>query len=324
MTTLSYHHTVNVLQAMNLAADGPFLRSEWLRLLEDRAEKVLVAVAEKDDRSVALVFADHGRRLDSLTNWYSFTWAPIGTDQELVEELARKLRRGRSRIVMSPVPGEAGEAENLAQAFRAAGWQVQLDRCDHNHVLAVRGRSFAEYWETRPGPVRTTLKRKAKKVDVAIHTDFNPTDWADYESIYAESWKPEEGDPRLLRQFAEDEAAAGRMRFAVAKHMGEPVAAQFWTVENGTAFIHKLAHLESMKALSAGTTLSAALFEHVIDIDSVDLVDFGTGNDPYKRDWMEEDRPRYRIDCLNPTSLRAWPALAKRMLTRLAPGNAQS
>jgi CelD/BcsL family acetyltransferase involved in cellulose biosynthesis len=68
------------------------------------------------------------------------------------------------------------------------------------------------------------------------------------------------------------------------------VAAQFWTVDGGTAWIHKLAHLDSAKPLSAGTTLSAALFAHVIDRDRVTWVDFGTGDDPYKRDWMEQVR----------------------------------
>ena len=87
-------------------------------------------------------------------------------------------------------------------------------------------------------------------------------------------------------------------------------------VENGTAYIHKLAHRESAKPLSAGTTLSAALFERVIDVDNVDLVDFGTGNDAYKSDWMEVDRQRFRIDCLDPKQPRAWPALAKRLLAR--------
>ena len=56
--------------------------------------------------------------------------------------------------------------------------------------------------------------------------------------------------------------------------------------------------------------------ERVIDGDKVDLIDFGTGNDPYKADWMEMDRPRYRIDCLDPKQPRAWPALAKRALAR--------
>ncbi len=52
--------------------------------------------------------------------------------------------------------------------------------------------------------------------------------------------------------------------------------------------------------LSAGTTLTAALFAHVIDRDRVELVDFGTGDDPYKRDWMEQVRPRYRLACWSP------------------------
>jgi hypothetical protein len=320
VTTVSYHKTVNALQAMNFVQTGPFARAGWLALLEERAERVLVAAAEKDGRRAALCFADHGDRLDALTNWYSFTWAPHGDDAELLAELARRLRRGRSRIVMAPVPGETGDATRLERAFRASGWRVERTLCDHNHVLEVAGRSFADYWNSRPGQMRTTLKRKARKVDVEILTEFDADAWAAYEAIYAASWKPEEGDPVLLRRFAEAEAAEGRMRLGIARHQGEPVAAQFWTVEDGTAFIHKLAHLEAMKHLSAGTTLSAALFERAIDADQVALIDFGTGNDPYKRDWMEADRPRYRIDCLNPGSLSAWPALVKRLFTRLAAG----
>jgi CelD/BcsL family acetyltransferase involved in cellulose biosynthesis len=62
--------------------------------------------------------------------------------------------------------------------------------------------------------------------------------------------------------------------------------------------------------------LSAALFQHVIDWDRVTLVDFGTGDQSYKADWMEAVRPRYRIDCLNPATPRAWAPLAKRILSR--------
>ena len=35
-------------------------------------------------------------------------------------------------------------------------------------MLPVEGRSFAEYWAARPGKMRTTLKRKARKVEVKI------------------------------------------------------------------------------------------------------------------------------------------------------------
>ena len=103
----------------------------------------------------------------------------------------------------------------------------------------------------------------------------------------------------------------------IASHDGIPVAVQLWTVDAGTAFIHKLAYLESAKSLSAGTTLSAALFEHVIDTDRVALVDFGTGDEPYKADWMNAVRPRYRIDCLDMRAPPAWLDLARLAASRL-------
>ncbi len=95
------------------------------------------------------------------------------------------------------------------------------------------------------------------------------------------------------------------------------MAAQFWTVENGIAYIHKLAHRTGARSLSPGTTLSAALFAHVIDVDHVTLVDFGTGDDPYKRDWMEAVRTRWRLTCLRPGDPRNWPAIGKAMMRKL-------
>jgi hypothetical protein len=162
--------------------------------------------------------------------------------------------------------------------------------------------------------LRTTLKRKAAKVSVEILEQFEPEAWAAYEAIYAASWKPEEGAPQFLRHFAEAEGAAGRLRLGLARANGQVVAAQFWTVEGGTAWIHKLAHLPDATGLSPGTVLTAALVEQAIDRDRVATIDFGTGNDPYKRDWMEVVRPRYRIDALNRANPRAWPHLARRLL----------
>jgi CelD/BcsL family acetyltransferase involved in cellulose biosynthesis len=124
----------------------------------------------------------------------------------------------------------------------------------------------------------------------------------------------------MLRAFAEQEGAAGRLRLGVVRHQGNPVAAQLWTVESGVAYIHKLAHLEEAKPLSAGTVLTAALMEHTIDRDRVSLVDFGTGDDGYKRDWMEAVRPRWRLTCLDPRNPRVWPALVKAALRQLASG----
>lgn len=321
MIEARYHDSVNVLQALSASqAAAPFERAEWFALLAETGLVPLVAMASDAGETAALALTETGGRITPLRNWYSFTWrelAPPGeAGDRLLEAIARQLRARGWRVTLEPVPGEDGSADRLARAFRAAGWQVAVEPCDINHVLPVRGRSFAEYWDTRPGPLRTTLKRKAKKVEVEVLTRFDDSVWADYEAIYAASWKPAEDQPAMLRAFAQSEGAAGRLRLGIARADGIAVAAQCWTVENGIAYIHKLAHLESHKPLSAGTTLTAALFQHVIDTDRVDLVDFGTGDQSYKADWMEAVRTRFRIDCLNPARPTAWPALAKRLLRR--------
>jgi len=314
-----YHNSVNVLQALSAnTPTAPFDRAEWFALLAATGLVPLIAVASDADNTAALVLTEHEGRIAPLRNWYSFTWralAPTGTvGDHLLQALAHGLKARGYRATFEPVPGEAGAAEQLARAFRQAGWQVAVNECDTNHVLPVAGRSFADYWDTRPGALRTTLKRKSKRVETEVLTRFDPAVWAEYEAIYAASWKPAEDHPAMLRAFAQAEGAAGRLRLGVARAAGQAVAAQCWTVENSIAYIHKLAHLESRKSLSAGTTLSAALFAHVIDIDKVALVDFGTGNQSYKADWMEAVRPRFRIDCLNPARPRSWVPLAKRML----------
>lgn len=331
MIEARYHGSVDVLQALSAEGLGgeacaPFDRPEWFALLADTGLAPLVAVAREGEAVAALALTEAGGRIAPLRNWYSFTWRPLvapgPAGDRLLEALARGLKARGHRVTMEPVPGEDGSAERLAGAFRAAGWRVALEPCDTNHVLALRGRSFAQYWESRPGALRSTVKRKQGKVDCEVFTRFDEAAWAAYEAIYAASWKPAEDQPAMLRAFAKAEGAAGRLRLGVARADGVAVAAQCWTVEDSTAYIHKLAHLESHRHLSAGTILSAALFAHVIDTDRVALVDFGTGEAAYKADWMEETRPRFRIDCLDPAAPRAWPALLKRMWRRMTAARA--
>jgi hypothetical protein len=228
----------------------------------------------------------------------------------LLAALTRSLAAAGA-VRLAPMPESAGEA--LAAAFRASGWIGTLEACDTNHILELNGRSFDAYWAARPGALRETVRRKGGKgiVSLRIETSFSAADWDAYEAIYARSWKPEEGNPAFLRRFAMAESAAGALRMGMAVIGGEPVAAQFWTVEGGTAWIHKLAHDEASRKHSPGTLLSAALFRHVIDVDRVHTVDFGTGDNPYKRDWMEAARPRYALSFYRPAAISHWPQLAK-------------
>ncbi|MFM6832453.1 MAG: GNAT family N-acetyltransferase [Novosphingobium sp.] len=310
-----YHASLKEAQAdprlAALACASPFERLEWLALLAEECldpAKAHVTAAVDGEGLAILPWRDAGGHVEALANWYNFFVKPCG-DVSLFVGLVKALPHGRATFA----PMAHDDADMLAAAFRKAGWIVLSEPCDANHVLPVNGRSFAEYWAARPGALRETVRRKGKKGDVSLRiaTEFSDADWAAYEAVYNLSWKPGEGSPDFLRKWAQMDGAVGRLRLGIAEIGGEPVAAQFWTVEGGTAFIHKLAHDERYRKQSPGTLLTGAMFEHVIDRDRVDLVDFGTGDDPYKRDWMEAVRTRYRVRAWKPSAVRHWPSLLR-------------
>ena len=59
--------------------------------------------------------------------------------------------------------------------------------------------------------------------------------------------------------------------------------------------LHKLAHDESALALSPGTVLTALMIRHLLNEDDVLELDFGRGDDPYKRNWAGLRRQRRGI-----------------------------
>lgn len=255
--------------------------------------------------------------LTALASWYTLAFRPVfaGAPDDamklrLLTAIARRLRaRLRiERIALAPVPVEDGSAALLADAFRRAGWKVLRSETTVNWIADTSGKRFADYWAARPGELRSTVARKAAKAqaEVMIYKQFNDVTWKNYEQIYGQSWKPEEGAPDFLRAMAIEEADAGTLRLGIARLDGRPVAAQLWTVENGAAIIHKLAYAADAAEHSPGTLLSAAMFEHALDTDGVSLIDYGTGNDGYKANWMDRARPLEHLEMFNTRSFGGW------------------
>jgi hypothetical protein len=316
-----YHADLNEAQAdpalAALFASGPgvtpFDRLDWLRLMAEECLSpayCFIAVARDGDAIAALPLCATSHGLGALANWYSFIARPrfAGKGADLLPALLRSLSNVGA-LSMAPLPG--AEARLLADAMRAAGWIATLVPSDYNHVLHPAGRDFATWWAARPGQLRETVRRKQGKVTIRVARDFDAGDWSTYEAVYASSWKPAEGSPAFLRRFAKAEGAAGRFRLGLASVDDRPVAAQFWTIEDGTAFIHKLAHDPAATAHSPGTVLTHAMFAMAFAEPGVETIDFGTGDDRYKRDWMEDVRVRYRLEAYHPLAVRHWPKLGK-------------
>lgn len=313
--------TVNIdfyddLEAVAGAADGAldrgaepslYHRLSWFRLLAAHcppAGRLLVARARSEGRSAWLFLALEGKRAAAFAAWYSLRVGISGDRQsDVMTALAKALRdRGLASVDLSPLE----DPEPLRAAFDTAGWVTRLDPKTGNWRIATEGMSFADYWTSRPGQLRSTFKRRAKAaaLDIVIHDRFDAAAWADYEAVYRVSWKPEEGSFGFLRALAEQEGAGGRLRLGLAYQEGAPIAAQLWTIENGEATIHKLAYAESAKTLSPGTILGQAMFRRAIDTDHVRVIDYGTGDDAYKADWMDERRQLWRLRAYNPRTIR--------------------
>ncbi|WP_162527177.1 GNAT family N-acetyltransferase [Sphingomonas solaris] len=301
-------------------------RIEWLRAHARHGlapGAAWIARARTDGATAWLFLADEGRgRAAAFASWYTLSFAPVwqggdATDRaRLLRAIAGGLRGRFGRIVLAPLPADAVDA--METAFAAAGWWVDRQESSANWVAHVAGEDFATYWARRPSRLRNTARRKARDagLEIAIHDGFDAAAWAAYEAVYAGSWKPNEGSPAFLREMAEREGAAGCLRLAVATREGRPVAAQMWTVEHGTATIHKLAYVETERARSPGTVLSEVMFRHVIERDCPALIDFGTGDDAYKADWMDEKRPLYRLTLHDPRSVAGLAGAARARIAR--------
>jgi hypothetical protein len=268
-------------------------------------------------------------QLRSLSNWYSFRWAPTVTgDGDAIERAAAQraafaVARARAwSLTLTPVTTEGGVSADLIGALRESGWLVRASVISKNCWVDTNGRDFATWWAARPGQLRSTVARKAKKAAVilAIHRTFSDALWDAYEQVYAHSWKPEEGSPAFLRELAQAASQSGALRLGIATMDGAPVAAQFWTVEAGVASIHKLAQVrgEAVEHASPGTLLTHHMYEHGFDVDQVRRIDFGTGSDRFKSDWTESCADLMQIIAVDLRRPRSWLFLAQCGLSRVA------
>lgn len=313
---------------------SPYDRIGWFHLTRMHVlpdGKLLVARADNGMGGRAWLFLHQRgeRHAEAFGSWYTpafspvFSGAPGAARAELLAAVARRLRTRLDTIMLAPVGDEDGARTALLDAFGSAGWWTRQTAVTTNWIVMIGGRSFDDYWARRPSRLRNTVRRKssASPLAISILNRFDDAAWARYEAVYRASWKPAEGSPAFLRAMAAQASDDGTLRLGVAEQGGLPVAAQFWTVDGGMATIHKLAHAESARESSPGTLLTQAMFRHVIDEDRPHSIDFGTGDDPYKADWMEHKRPLHRLEFHNRGTPRGWAAAARAFASALVHRN---
>jgi len=158
----------------------------------------------------------------------------------------------------------------------------------------------------RPAKLRNTISRKQRKLEREHGYEIRlfigeeaPGAMPDYTAVFNASWKQNEfRNVAFMNRIVEEFSKAGWSRLAILYVRGQPVAAQLWFVHHRKASIFRLAYDKAWKQYSPGSILTSFLMKHVIDTDKVEEIDFLSGNDSYKQDWMSERRERFLLSCV--------------------------
>ena len=282
-----------------------------------------------------------GARLTSLANYYSSLYGPIqwerlganhpadhiaGFHQEATQLFATLIRTQLPRLVelqLSPMDLDTRFAAGLASSLRSTGFWTDRFLCFGNWYLPVGQRSFDQYRTSLPSTLQHSIDRGQRRLSkhgdwsIQVHTQTDAkleAATADFIAVYRQSWKPPEPRETFIPSLIHLAAQKQWLRLGILRMQGQPVAAQLWIVKGTKASIFKLAYVQGFERFSPGSVLTARLMRHVLDLDKVTEVDYLTGDDPYKKDWMSHRRERWGLLAFQASSARAWARASRHFL----------
>lgn len=306
---------------------GPWFEILAATCLPPGERPLIEAVADARGTVLAVPSRRVGRRLVSLANFYTCRFGPPrraadpAATAEAAFAWARGLRAGPDRptsllleALDDPAPLRAG--------LRRAGWLTEEWPQFGNWFLPARGLSFDAYWAARDNRLRNTVERKARALARAHAVEIRRFDDAEravavYERVHALSWKAPEPHPDFMPTLIRRGLPLGAVRVGALLVDGEPAAAQVWVTWRRRATIFKLAYAEHLRRWSPGSLLTRDMMREALDAGEVDEIDFGCGDDAYKRDWTPERRQRWGLAAYDPTTLTGLAAAARNLVPRM-------
>ena len=278
------------------------------------AEPFFMAVGTPVQAVWPMMRLRHG--LASLTSPYTCVWGPLTAPGAALEQAGAVLAawcREHARVRLDAIDFSDIRWPALLAGIRQGGLTPLRFAHFGNWHANVAGQDWATYLAARPGKLRSTLRRRTERLRdggaaLRLVTEMAdlPEAIAAYESVYARSWKGPEPyrdfNPSLMRECAAD----GSLRLGLLQRGERTLAAQFWVVRGGIATVLKLAHSEAEKAASPGTVLTGLMIRTLLEQDKIAALDFGRGDDVYKRDWTGERRQRDGLVLANPRRLRGF------------------
>ncbi len=278
-------------------------------------------------RSPAAVY---GPAVVALSNYYSSLFGPVAAlqDSDLAHCRAavralRALGPAADVLDLQPLDREGAFFRAMSEALRLEGYAVDSYFCFGNWHLPCAGLDFKSYYASLSSRVRNTVQRHRKKLDknglwaMEFHHQPGPAlenAIEQFNQVYSRSWKVPEPFPHFVPGLCRTAAREGWLRLGVLRVGDAPAAAQLWLVRNGRALIYKLAYDEAFSAFSPGSVLTCEMFRRALDDEKVVDIDYLTGDDAYKRDWMRERRERVGLVAFRRASVRGMLSEARHRL----------
>lgn len=283
------------------------------------------------------------RQIGSACNIYACDQSVVVADgladrdrevRELAFELARHNPRTDQILLTGLDPSDRRFAAVL-QGFRDAGLVARPYFGWESWYEPVEAQDFEAYRAARPSVLKNTWRRKRAALEKSARVDFQTFDGDDpesfitaYDAVYRRSWKQPEPFPDFMPALMRMAHREGALRGGILLTDGKAIAVQFWILWRGRATIYKLAYDEDWSRFSPGTLLTMHMIEQVLRHDHPHELNFGRGDDGYKKLWMSECRERWGIEAANPRtsaglgrSLRIRAALMRDRVLRISAGH---
>jgi predicted ATP-grasp superfamily ATP-dependent carboligase/phosphoglycolate phosphatase-like HAD superfamily hydrolase len=256
--------------------------------------------------------------LESLTNYYSpifdltLSKPHISKDEAYDAFIAHFEKTSSEWEILNIFPIDEYAKQDILSS--TAKYKLNSDSyvTTKNWYEKIEG-DYQSYMTRIPSKTKNTIKRKISKLNksakwsVRVYESRKDVDEAllQYHDVYNNSWKQKEPFPNFINGLAQCAAEKGWLRLGILTIDETPVAAQFWLVANKTAYIYKLAYKEKYRGYSPGTILTHHMMQKTIEDDHVEMIDFLTGKDDFKKDWMHSSRDLFGIQITNKNNVKS-------------------
>ena len=231
-----------------------------------------------------------------VANCYTDMFLPIEAPPQQA-----KLPRGNFSVLHLEACPDDQAFEDLVNDLSNSGYLTEKYHHFGNWVIK-NNQNFSAYWGQRSSRLRNTVKRaQAKLMNQNAHCvhftkaqDIGAAQSA-YAMVAKAGWQPAEPYPEFIPALI-NWCLRDQCGHVVAIKLGDRViAAQIWLTGGGRATLFKLTYDPTFSALSPGSVLTHVAIQSLFETSCEVEIDFGRGDDAYKKDWMDHRQQRWGV-----------------------------